>query len=105
MNVLYNVTVSVDKDVSDEWLEWMETTHIPEVIKTGFFIEAKLSQVLSDDEGSISFAVQYLCESMIHYEEYKILHAERLQKEHTDKYGYKTAAFRSLLLVKSNFSK
>ena len=27
----YNVTVSVDASVHEEWLEWMRSTHMPEV--------------------------------------------------------------------------
>ena len=34
--ILYNVTVSIDKDVEKEWLEWMKKVHIPDVMRTGF---------------------------------------------------------------------
>ena len=33
MQVIYNVTVSVDYDVAEHWLEWMKEEHIPEVMK------------------------------------------------------------------------
>ena len=40
MHVIYNVTVSVDEDAHHEWLEWMQEVHIPDVMKTGSFVES-----------------------------------------------------------------
>ena len=28
--ILYNVTVNIDKDVEQDWINWMKNTHIPE---------------------------------------------------------------------------
>ena len=36
--ILYNVTIKVDHDIHDEWMEWMKQTHIPQVLETGLFI-------------------------------------------------------------------
>jgi hypothetical protein len=33
--ILYNVTVSVDPEIHDEWLAWMKSKHIPDVLATG----------------------------------------------------------------------
>ena len=35
--LVYNVTVKVNTDIHEEWLEWMKKTHIPEVLATGYF--------------------------------------------------------------------
>ena len=44
---IYNVTLNVDESIHDEWLQWMSDIHIPEVLRTGKFTKALLSQVLS----------------------------------------------------------
>ena len=36
--LLYNVTITVDLDVHDDWVQWMRDTHIPDVMSTGMFI-------------------------------------------------------------------
>ena len=36
--ILYNVTVSIDVKKADEWLHWMRTKHIPDVMATSCFI-------------------------------------------------------------------
>jgi len=29
--ILYNVTVSIDPEIAEEWLTWMREVHIPDV--------------------------------------------------------------------------
>lgn len=77
----------------------MRTKHIPEVMDTGLFLENKICRILSGEEGECSYSIQYLCASMIEYEAYQNKHAQRLQKEHLDRYNGKFGAFRTLLEV------
>jgi len=104
MQVIYNVTVSVDKQVCDEWLEYMKEVHIPDVMNTGSFLESRLSRVHGEEEGGVTYAVQYLCKDMNTYEEYQAKHAPALQADHTKKYGLRTVAFRTLLTVHKSFT-
>ncbi len=39
---IYNVTVTLEKEIQSEWLRWMKEIHIPDVMRTGFFIENKI---------------------------------------------------------------
>jgi len=97
--VIYNVTVIIEEDVEQEWLQWMKEKHIPDVMKTGYFLDNKICKILAESEGGISYAVQYSCTSMADLDEYQEKHAPTLQKEHTDKYNGKCAALRTLLEV------
>lgn len=101
--ILYNVTVSIDETVHDEWLNWMRTSHIPDVLKSGCFLESKLSRINGEEEGGVTYSVMYLAPSQEKYEEYQANHAPRLQKEHTEKYQGKFAAFRTILNVVEQF--
>lgn len=97
--IIYNVTINVDTDVHEEWLEWMKHTHIPDVMATGLFLDSRVCRVLADDEGGITYAVQYTCADMATYERYRDEHAPRLQAETQKRYAGKFAAFRTLLEV------
>jgi hypothetical protein len=44
--IIYNITVNIDDSAHDEWLEWMKTEHIPQVLGTGKFEKATFSRVL-----------------------------------------------------------
>lgn len=97
--IIYNVTLNVDTDVHVEWLRWMQETHIPDVMATGLFLDSRICRVLADDDGGITYAVQYTCADMATYERYRDEHAPRLQAETQKHYGGKFVAFRTLLEV------
>lgn len=98
--ILYNVTVKIAHAVHEEWVEWMQNVHIPEVMETGLFLENKFCRLLGDDnEHGITYAIQYLCPDQKTFQIYQQLHAERLQKDHAERYGEHYAAFRTLLEV------
>ena len=97
--IIYNVTINIDGQVHEEWLDWMKNVHIPEVMSTGYFLENRFSKVLSDDPEGITYSVQYLCNCMKDYEDYKSNHAPALQKKHTEKFANRFVAFRTLLEV------
>ncbi len=95
--IIYNVTVNIDLDAHDAWVIWMRTTHIPEVMATGHFVESRMFRVLADDEGGITYAVQYSAPDMVQYELYREQHATRLQEAAHKQFGGRFAAFRTLL--------
>ncbi|GAB4248914.1 MAG: DUF4286 family protein [Vicingaceae bacterium] len=99
--IIYNVTVNIDEEVHDDWLEWMKTKHIPDVMNTGKFVEYKMCKVLSvqEDETGHTYAIQYFCNNLKDLEEYQAQFAPKLQQEHTEKYKDKFVAFRTLLEV------
>lgn len=101
--ILYNVTVSIDERVQEEWLNWMRTKHVPDVMATGCFVESRISRVHAEEQGGLTFAISYLSPSEEKYNEYQNKHASELQKEHTEKYAGKFAAFRTLLTVLEEF--
>lgn len=98
--ILYNVTVKIDPDVHDEWLQWMREVHIPEVMATGLFLDNRIAKVLLQDESDgVSYSFQYSCADMATMQKYTALHAPYLQKAHGERYKDKFVAFRTLLEV------
>lgn len=97
--IIYNVTVNIDHAVHDEWVAWMKEVHIPDVMATGLFLESRMQRVLAEDEGGITYAIQYTAADMAHYERYRDEHAPRLQADAHRQYGGRFVAFRTLLEV------
>lgn len=96
---IYNVTVSIDKTVAEEWLNWMKTIHVPDVLKTGYFTENKICRVLNVDDEGATYSIQYTFKEMADIEAYQKNDAKRLQDEHSKRYEGKYAAFRTLLEI------
>ncbi len=97
--IIYNVTVSIEEDVHDDWLNWMKTVHIPDVMATGKFVDYQICKVLSQEDKGLTYAIQYRCKDMKTLHMYQVQDAPNLQKDHGERYSGKYVAFRSLLEV------
>lgn len=99
--IIYNVTVKIDNTVQEEWLNWMKTVHIPDVLNTGYFQDHQIARVLGqDDSEGTTYAIQYRCKDMKTLQEYSTKAAPALQKATLDRYpNGQLVAFRTLLEV------
>lgn len=96
--IIYNVTCSVDKEIAEEWISWMKNKHIPDLLRTGLFLEHRMLKVLShDDDQTFSYAVQYYATSIEKVEEYLQKYAPTLREEIQNRYGEKVLLYRTLL--------
>jgi hypothetical protein len=77
----------------------MKEIHIPNVLATGLFIENKIAKIHAEEEGGISYSIQYLLNSWDDYNLYQNKFASSLQKEYQLKYANKSVAFRTVLEV------
>lgn len=97
---IYNVTTNVAEEINEKWLHWMKAKHIPEMLKTGKFFSAKMSQVLAQEEmGGITYSVQYITDSLETLEMYYKEDAPKLQNEAVQLFKDKIVAFRTELKV------
>lgn len=102
--IIYNVTVNIDESIHDEWLEWIKE-HIPQVLATGKFKEAKLSRVLVEEElGGVTYSVQYRAISRETLNAYYKEDAERLRTDGLKRFADKMLAFRTELEIIDEFS-
>ena len=97
--ILYNVTTSIEPVAADEWLDYMRSTHMPEVMDTGFFIKSQLLRLLNEEEGGITYAAQYYCISLKQLEEYQTICAPALRADMEKHFAGKYVSFRTLLEV------
>ncbi len=102
--IIYNVTVNVDESIQQEWLNWIKL-HIPQVLATGKFIDAKLTKVLIDEEmGGTTYSVQYKAKSREALDSYYAHDAERLRGDGLKRFADNMLAFRTELEVIDEYS-
>lgn len=100
---IYNVTINIDESVHNNWLAWMES-HIPEVLATGRFISAKMTQVLVEEEmGGVTYSVQYTAKTREDLDNYYKFDAPKLRADGMKKFADKMVAFRTELKVINEF--
>ncbi len=101
---IYNVTSNIDESIHQEWLSWIKN-HIPEVLATGHFTEAKLTRVLvEEDMGGVTYSVQYRAKSREALDSYYKNNAEQLRKDAMARFADKTLSFRTELEVIDEYS-
>jgi hypothetical protein len=97
--ILYNVTSSIEPAVADEWLDYMRSTHMPEVMETGFFIKSQLLRLLNEEDDGITYAAQYYCIGLEQLEDYQTVCAPALRADMEKHFAGKYVSFRTILEV------
>ena len=96
---IYNVTINIQEDIHDKWVEWMKTEHIPDMLATGKFSKALMTRVMVNEElGGITYSVQYTTESKQMLERYYKEDAQNLRGK-SGVFEGKFVAFRTELEV------
>ncbi|MFM1878008.1 MAG: hypothetical protein RLZZ241_874 [Bacteroidota bacterium] len=95
--VIYNVTTLVEASIHENWLAWMNEVHIPEVLATGKFTEARFCRVLAQAENEITYSVQYVAPNRESLELYYHENATSLQDKVFHEFGDKILSFRTEL--------
>ncbi|UZO81344.1 DUF4286 family protein [Aquimarina sp. ERC-38] len=103
--VIYNVTVNIEEQSEKEWLHWMQTEHIPEMLQLEMFLKAKLTKVRVEEEmGGVTYSIQYTATDQKGLDQYYREHAEVLRSKN-HKFAGKFVAFRTELEVIGEFVK
>ncbi len=97
---IYNVTIKVHAAIAEEWLQWLQQIHIPEVLATGCFENATVLRLMEtgDTEGP-TYAVQYLAPSKSAYNQYIEKYSPDMRQRSFDRWGNQFIAFRTLMQV------
>lgn len=95
--ILYNVTISLEAIIFDEWLAFMREDHIPKILATGCFSGYKICRILDESPDNYSIAVQYFATNEEKFREYNSNFAGALQKEYITRFGAEAPAYRTVL--------
>lgn len=97
-SIVYNVTAMVQWHIHEVWLQWMQETHIPEVLATGCFTGSRIYRLLEVDESEgPTYTIQYLAAGMESYQQYIEVHSAALRAAGIERWGNQFIAFRSLM--------
>lgn len=97
--IIYNVTINIEESVHDSWLNWMQQSHIPDMLATGKFSKALMTRVLVEEEmGGMTYSVQYTTDSAETLQSYYDEDAPRLRAQSKPFEG-KFVAFRTELEI------
>ena len=98
--IIYNMTIKVEQQIADAWLQWLLDEHIPDVLATKCFTDYKVVRLLEvDDSEGPTYAIQYQAESKADYNRYIEQHATAIRKKSFEKWSNQFIAFNSVMQV------
>jgi uncharacterized protein DUF4286 len=99
--ILYIVWYEVDPSVEAEWNGWMNSTHVPEVVKNGNFLGAKRYAV--KEGSSARFATFYEARDAGTLQAYFDGPSKALREDYNRRFGEKTKITRTFLEETDSF--
>ncbi len=95
--ILYNITVILEDNIHELWLDWMQKVHVRKVMATNCFTSYRLFRVLDSPNEGFTYSIQYVADSLEHYNVYKQRFAASLQDDYPPDFANKFVSFRTIM--------
>ena len=95
--ILFNITIILDNEIHNEWLHWMKTRQIPDIMNTGCFVSNRLLHVLDSPNEGVTYCVQYISDSLEKLNEFKQKHDHSIQAKLPEQFNNKLVLFSSVM--------
>ena len=95
--ILFNITIILDNEIHNEWLHWMKTRQIPDIMNTGCFVSNRLLHVLDSPNEGVTYCVQYISDSLEKLNEFKQKHDHSIQVKLPEQFNNKLVLFSTVM--------
>ncbi len=95
--ILFNITIILDDEIHNEWLHWMKTRQIQDVMNTGCFVSNRLLNVLDSPNEGLTYCVQYISDSLENLNEFKQKHEHIIQANMPEQFNNKLVLFSTVM--------
>ena len=96
--IIFNITVNISYQSEKEWVSYMKTTHIPEILATKLPLEVKFFRLLTEIENDGStYTSQFSFRTMEDFLAYQTHFQADLQEKHHQRFSGQYVSFRTLL--------
>ena len=92
--ITYQVKIVIDAEVEEDWLDWMKTIHVPDVIATGLVRSFQILQPQVGEEHTYYFHYQFA--NQADYELYSKVFGPKLKADVIGKYPDQFTANRQI---------
>ena len=95
--ILINLTIILDEEIHNEWLHWMKTKQIQDVMNTGCFVSNRLLNVLDSPNEGLTYCVQYISDSLENLNEFRQKHEHMIQANMPEQFNNKLVLFPTVM--------
>ena len=96
--LLYQVQISIEATTEQEWLQWMKTVHIPDLLATGLLSGHHVWKEQSDSPTPLYY-FNYYFPNQAAFDLYQTDHAPRLKAHPVELFAGKFSANRKVFLT------
>lgn len=102
--IIYEVNISVEKSILQEYISWLEG-HIQEITNYPGFVRANLSkEEQGDNESREKYAICYTVKTQADLQQYLAKYAQKMRQEGEEKFKGKFTITRRILQVTKEFA-
>ena len=86
----YQLAITINKSIEQQWFTWLSVTHIPEVINTAkTFWDYHVLKLLSPEKNqdTVTYEIHYVTMTKGELEEYNTNFAQKFLDKHREHYG------------------
>lgn len=95
--IIYNETVIVEEGTHTAWLAWLQQTHLPAIMETGYFKHYNILNVMDSPNEGITYCVQYHADKLEDVEAYFNNHLDNFQAQQQQRFENKFVTFSTLM--------
>ena len=96
MSVIYEVTLTIESGIADEFDEWLEQ-HVADMLEVPGFVSAESFKLESDDERYVRRVTRYTLEGKDELDAYLAGPATAMRQDGIDRFGDRFEASRRIL--------
>lgn len=102
--IIYNITANIEESIHQEWLTWIKE-HIPQILSTGKFEKATLTQVLvEEDMGGVTYSIQFRSYSRQALDAFYREDEQKFNNEALKKFADKMLTFKTELQIVDEYT-
>jgi hypothetical protein len=97
--ILYNITINVEESIHSQWMNWMKTEFIKEMLASNLFTEYKIMRLLNEVEGQtgMTYSFQFFLNSLSDLNKFQDSYQDAIDKKLYTLYKNQFVEFRSVL--------
>ena len=95
--IIYSVSTAMEESIENKWVEFMEGTQIPMIMKTGLFVDYRFVRVVPSQGVDLTYNLQLRCKSHTELSQYRGQHEPMLERVVNQNFEGKLASFQSVL--------
>lgn len=99
--IVYSITMNIEKQIHQEWLDWMKLNYVDLLMETGLLVEQKVLRLLNEEEDNpgVTYSFQFTIKNKEDLTTLLEMYEQELIRQVYKKFQGRFVEFRTILEV------